>query len=352
MSSKVRVRLPSFGGAGGGSGLTSVAKWLALGGFVLGGLVALYLTFTVYVEPNRLAVRQIHLGPDKGISQDKFGPGLHFVMPFYERLHTFPRSIQLLEFNDDKISASEGAHHQPSIRIQTSEGYQVTVDVTVVYRISDPYKVITSVGPGRAYETMLVVPRSDRVLRQTLGELNAEEFYQGNLRQSKAEKARKLLTAEIAESGIQVWRVMVRHFTYDDRYQEAIEQRKIQDQTVFKNRAEAIAASREAEKNRVTAEGQANVDVERERGRAEVKKIEADADLYYRQRVAEGDLLVALAEAQGTRLQNAALQTAGASNMVGVEMAEVLGGAEVIIVPTDGPGAVNPLNLEQMMRGW
>ena len=71
-----------------------------------------------------------------------------------------------------------------------------------------------------------------------------------------------------------------------------------------------------------------------------------------RQKIAEGDLLVALAEAEGTKLENAALQAAGASNLVGIEMAEVLNGAEVIIVPTDGKEGINPLDLDSLIRGW
>ena len=341
-----KVRIP---GLGGGSGRLIGVAAVAL--FLFVGAVALYATFTVYIRPDEFAVRQIYLGPNKGIQDNVYGPGLHFVMPGYERLHIFPRDMQLLEFNE-YISASNDAVVSDPIRIQTSEGYQVTVDVTVAYRIIDPVKLIREVGPGKLFQTSMMIPRSDKILRQSLGRLNAEEFYSGERRLKAAEEARQLLVNEVEEAGIQIWQLMVRHYTYDQRYQDAIEQRKIQDQTVFKNRAEAIAASREAEKNRVLAEGQATVDVESERGRGEVKKIKSEADLYYRKKVAEGDLLVALAEAEGTRLENNALQTAGASNMVGLEMAEVLEGAAVIVVPTDGAGGVNPLDLDNLTRGW
>ena len=121
---------------------------------------------------------------------------------------------------------------------------------------------------------------------------------------------------------------------------------------MFKNRAEAVAASQEAEKDRVLAEGQATIEVERERGRSDIKRIEAEAESYSRRRIAEAELLVALAEAEGTRLENAALQAAGSSNLVGLEMAEVMKGAQIIVVPTDGAGAVNPLDLESLLRGW
>lgn len=325
---------------------------LAVGiGVILIGVLAMYITFTVYIRPDEFAVRQIYLGPNKGIQEEIYGPGLHFVMPGYERLHLFPRDMQLLEFNE-YISASQDAVVSPPIRIQTSEGYQVTVDVTIAYRIRDPYKVIQEVGPGNLYQTSMMIPRSDKILRQTLGRLNAEEFYQGERRLKAADEARKALTDEVKDAGIEIWHLMVRHYTYDQRYQDAIEQRKIQDQTVFKNRAEAVSASREAEKNRVKAEGQARIDVEKERGRADVTKIRSDAELYSRQKISEAELLVSLAEAEGTRLENSALQASGAANIVGLEMAEVLKGSAVIVVPTDGANGVNPLNLDNITRGW
>lgn len=344
MKSPTKVRIPLLSGG--------ALKWAALAFFAIAGALLVFVAFTTNVGPEEFAVRQVYMGPKRGIQEKVYGPGLHFVMPGYERLHAFPRGMQVLEFNDDKVSTSLSAQVQPSIRIQTSEGYQVTVDVAILYRVIDPYKVITAVGPGALYESSLMIPRSDKVLRQNLGELNAEQFYQGDLRRAKAQQAREHLADEVSGAGIQVWNVMVRHYTYDQRYQEAIELRKIQDQTVFKNRAEAVEKTREAEKNRVMAAGQANVGVEQERGRSEVRKIEAEADQYYREKVAGGDLLVALAEAEGTRLQNEALQAQGADNLVGLEMAKVLEGAQVIMVPTNGAGAVNPLDLDSLIRGW
>jgi hypothetical protein len=38
--------------------------------------------------------------------------------------------------------------------------------------------------------------------------------------------------------------------------------------------------------------------------------------------------------------------------MVGLKMAEVMRGAQIIVVPTDGAGATNPLDLQSLIRGW
>jgi regulator of protease activity HflC (stomatin/prohibitin superfamily) len=352
-SSSARVRVPTIAIAGLPFGL------LAMGLFVLFATIVGWFTTTVTIGPDEFGVRQVYLGPGKGVQHEVYGPGTHVVVPGYERMHLFPRDLQVLDINDEEVEwVKNGGKFPedyvvaPSIRIQTSEGYQVKVDVTVTYRVIDPYLVLTKVGAGRIYETKIVQRGADQILRQYLGRLDAEDFYNETRRIQAAENARQEMQKEMAEWGVQVWGVLVRGYTYDERYQTAIEQRKIQDQNVFKNQAEAIAASREAEKNRVIAEGQAKIAVEGERGRAEVRKIDADADLYYRQKVAEGELKVRLAEAEGTKLENAALEQAGASNIVGLEMAKALDGTQVIVIPTSGTGAMNPLDLESMLRGW
>lgn len=340
------------------AGLGAVVPFLAVSAVVVlagGGFFALGQE----VGPDEQAIRQVYFGPSKGVGQDVYGPGLHLVIPGYERLHKFPSDLQILDMNDGEVKFEQqgGAipddyRVAPSIRIQTSEGSQVTVDVAILYRVVDPYKVVTKVGPGRIYETKIVTRQGEKILRQTLGRLDSEDFYNQELRTKAIADARELLAQDLEEWGLEVVMVSLRDYTYDARYQEAIEQRKIQDQTVFKNKAEAVAATQAAEKDRTLAEGRANIEVERERGRAEVRKIAAEADLYYRQKVAEGDLLVALAEAEGTRLENAALQQAGASNMVGLEMAKAMDGTQVIVVSTTGANAVNPLDLERLVSGW
>jgi len=305
----------------------------------------------VYVRPNEFAVKQVTVGRHKGILPEVYYPGLHFVSPGTERLHVFSTDIQSLDLtNDPKERPKDDKRVTPAINIQTSEGYTVTVDCSVLYRIEDPYKVLTTVGPGKLYEDALVIPRTEQILRKRLGELDAEEFYDVNKRSVRARAAREELNSELVPNGIRVIHIFLRRYEYDQRYQAAIEQRKIQDQTVFKNIAEAELAAATAERDRVLAVGQAAIRVELARGDAEKKKLEAEADLYSRRQRAAGELAVSLAEAEGTRLENEALRGVGAENLVGLRMAEVLRGTKVIVVPTDGESGVNPLDLRSALK--
>jgi regulator of protease activity HflC (stomatin/prohibitin superfamily) len=325
--------------------------------WLLGAAVVLVLlgygSFTTYVKPGEAGVKQIKFGIGKGIEPIIYGTGLHYVGPG-ETMHRFPLRVQVLELSNSRSEGGseelEGHRVAPGVNIQTSEGYTVQVDVTVLYRISDPLKVMTTIGPGRLFEDSAVIPRAQQDLRRALGELDAEDFYRGDKRVQKSAAAQVSLEAELKDKGIEVLQVLIRRYTYDQRYQQAIEQRKIQDQTVYKNEAEAKSASANAAKNKIVAEGAAAVQVELARGEAEVKKLEAEADLYRRKKAADGDLLVKLAEAQGTELENQALRGVGSENMVGLRMADALRGTKLIVLPTDGEGGTNPLDLRALLR--
>ncbi len=303
-----------------------------------------------YVRPNEFGIKQITYGGNKGIKPDVYRTGWHYVGPG-EHLHRFPTDLQLLNLTaDPNERGKEDMRRHSAINIQTSEGYNVTVDLTVMYRIEDPYKVFTTVGPGKLYEDALVIPRAELNLRKRLGELDAEEFYDVKKRYARVAQALKDLNAELVPAGIRPTQIFVRHYTYDSRYQHAIEQRKIQDQSVFKNKAEADMATANAEKDRIVAVGDAAVKVELARGDAEKRKIQAEAELYSRKQRAAGELQVKLAEAEGTRLENEALRGVGSENMVGLKMADVLKGTRVIVVPTDGPNGLNPLDMKSALQ--
>ena len=326
--------------------------WILAGIFLVAWILP--SACSTYVPPNMVGVLQVNFGDNdrKGIRPDaeNRGPGTHFVATGIERLHLMPTDLQVVNFSDSSSEMSIQARTAPSIKIQTNDGYNVQLDVTVLYRLKQPAKVLQESGSERAFEDRLVIPRADRILRKSLGELNSEEFYQGPRRIEKSKLAHDDLAAELAPFGIEVEAVLVRRYVYDERYQQLIEGRKIKDQTVFLRQAEAKSAIEQRKRDTAIAEGRATTDVELSRGRAEVQKLGSQADLYRRTKAAEGKLLVELAEAKGTQLENAALQGAGSENMVGLKMADVLKGVRAIVLSSDGKDGTNPLDLQTTLR--
>jgi len=323
--------------------------WAVL--LVLGVLLAAWSSFLVYVKPNQYGIKVVKIGLDRGVREKPYGTGLHPVVPFgFQEMHRLPRDIQVLELTNNRQTASRNAEIERAVHIQTSDGFFVDVDVSILYRIVDPYLVFTKIGPGELYIHNGIVPKAEPALKATLGELTTEEFYNSPMRVKKTEMARDMLNRELEEKGIHVDDVLVRYFKYSDEIQRNIEEKKLKDQLVFKNQAEARAAAEEAVLKRITQEGEANMQVKLEEGKAYVTKKMAEKDLYARQKNAEADLLVKLAEAESLNLKNSALEGAGSERMVGLLMSDVLDGLDVVILPSDGPAGVNPLDLDRTLR--
>jgi uncharacterized protein (UPF0128 family) len=101
---------------------------------------------------------------------------------------------------------------------------------------------------------------------------------------------------------------------------------------------------------KIVQEGMVTAAVEMETGKAYVTRKIAEKDLYVRKIKAEADLLVQLAEAERVRLKNEALKGIGSERMVGLKMADAYKGLDIIILPSDGPHGVNPLDLNNALQ--
>lgn len=313
----------------------------------------IFLCF-VYVHPNEYGIKVVRVPvfSARGVHKEVYNAGFHFVLkPFdCEGMYLFPKDLQVLDLTGAREEASREATISKPAHIQTSDGFFVDVDASILYKIVDPYLVFTHLGAGRSFETSGLMPKAEPVLKQTLGELTTEEFYNSPVRSAKAKLAKELLNRELADYGLQIDQVLVRYFRYTEEIQRNIEEKKLKDQLVFKNQAEARAATEGAKLKKMIQEGQATVDIKLQEGRAYITTKEAERDLYVRTKRAEADLLMKLADAKKTQLRNEALQGSGSDRMVGLKMADVYKGVELLVLPSDGPNGVNPLNLEQTMK--
>jgi len=323
--------------------------WLLL--VLIGVAAAFAATLLQYVAPNEYGIKVVKIGVKRGVQEKVYSSGYHLVLPLgMEEMDRLPKDIQVLELTNHPQTAAREARVETAAHIQTSDGFYVDVDVSILYRIVDPYKVFTIIGPGDKYVENGIMPQAEPKLKDALGELTTEEFYNSPLRVQKTEKARELLNAELNPKGLNVEHVLVRYFIYSGEIQRNIEEKKLKDQLVLVNQAQARAAAEEAELKKILEEGEAAVAVELEKGRAHATRKKAEQEQYVRSKRAEGDLQVQLAEAEKVRLKNEALSGAGAENMVGLKMADVYRGLDVIVLPSDGSGGINPLDLDNTLR--
>lgn len=304
------VKVPSFTFRGG-----KLVSFLVKVLLVLSPVLFLRGCFITYVSPGEIGLRQIAFGPSKGLQKSLVGAGYRRQIRGYETVRTFPRDIQIVEFTND--AGERGSDHRTvgAVNVPTVDGYPVLVDATVMYRIADPFLVVSRFGFGRAYEDNVVIRLTEPAIKQHLGELRAEEFY-GDQRLVKASNLRKELAAHFKENGVQLADVLIRQYDYPDTFQSLTEQKKIQDQSVLTNRALAKQAEVDTRLKLTMAQGQNLINLKTAEFQAQITGINANRSLYERSRHAEADLLVKTAEATGSAAINQAMEGPGSDKLL------------------------------------
>lgn len=309
---RFRARFPfHFPSSGGGRLIKALARIV----LVLLPLFFLRACILTYIPPHEVGLRQISFGPAKGLQKVLVLPGYRRQIFGYETVRTFRRDVQAVEFTND--ATERGADHRTmaAINVPTVDGYPVALDVTVLYRIADPFRVVSRFGFGRGYEDNVVIRFTDPVIKHHLGELRAEEFY----REARIKKVREMkveLAQRFAENGLALSDVLIRQYDYPATFQQLTEQKKIQDQSVLTNKELRKQAEVQTRLNQVTAEGQNLINVKAAEYQAQITEINAQKDLYERQKKAEADLLVKSADAAGTELINRAMEGAGSDKLL------------------------------------
>lgn len=309
-------------------------------------LVLFYGACVARVPPNEWGVEQARFGFRTGIVEKSFGPGLYFV-PFGTTMHMFPREIHVLEASFDQAEARSKAHgdgvrdvdayfkrrdrvlgrdtHRviEALNIQTSDGYAVAADVTLLYSIADPVRLAKDFGWGTLYVDSFVVNTFRNGVLTTLGMLNAEAFYDEAVRIPAIADAEKQLRVQFALRGFKVEKLLVRNYRYAESYEKALQEKKVAVQLAEKNRKESLANEEKAKLQQIESKGNASITIAESGVEAQISRVKAEADLYSSQTRAKADKEVNLAMAEAKRLKADALTQGGGKYVVALETAKM-----------------------------
>ncbi|MFO0725601.1 MAG: SPFH domain-containing protein [Myxococcota bacterium] len=323
---------------------------------ILAGLGIVLGSCSARVLPNEIGVEQVRFGSDTGIRDEVFNPGLYFVGPG-TTMHTFSREIHVLEATDDwnvskakardaRTVSSVDEYFQkrdrilgPSthrtigpLNIQTSDGYAVSADVTLMYSLSNPVKIARDFGYGTNYVDAYVINTFRAGVMSTLGKMSAEMFYDATERNTAMEDAEKAIKAEFAQRGFEVHRLLLREYRYSAEYEHSLQDKKVAVQLTEKNKKEALVNEERAKLQAIESKGQAAITIAESEVNAAISKIKAEADLYSSKRRTQGDKELALAGAEAKRLKAEALNVGGGRYVVALESAKMFDNIEAAVM--------------------
>lgn len=252
------------------TGFRSIAVGLLIAAVLLSTLGA----GLVFIEPDELAIVVTVLGQG-GIRPDPLQAGLHWIIPFAERVERYPVLNQTYTMSS---SADEGQYAaDDSIQVRTKDGQQVYIDASVIYAV-DPRKAVDLYRTWRFnYEDGLVRPQARGVIRDVASQYGVEEIVS-----SKRAVMEMLITEALEkiflENNLVLRDFVLRNIRFSDEYAAAVEQKQIAEQQAQQAAFVVEQKKQEAEQARQVAQGQADAAVIAAKGQAEAVLIQAQAE--------------------------------------------------------------------------
>jgi len=321
----------------------AVTRLAVLGGVLVFGFMLFLGSCTSRVSPGEFGVQQHRFGSKTGVGDETYGPGVYFV-GIGTTLHTFPREIHVLEATSERIDARKKGDPAKvdayfadrdavlgqatfrtvdALNVQTSDGYSVTADVTLLYAIKDPVKIAREFGWGSLYVDSFVINTFRNGVLATLGKMNAEAFYNEEVRIAAVKEAETYLRERFEERGLKVEKLLLRSYHYQDTYEKSLHDKKVAVQLAEKNRKESHVNDERAKLQQIESKGNATITIAESEVLAKIAKVKAEADLYSSQVHANADKEVGLAGAEAKRLKADALNKAGGRYVVALETAKI-----------------------------
>ena len=185
------------------------------------------------------------------VHNDVLGSGLHFINPFMEveRLDIKTQNYTMSGVHDEGNQTGDDA-----IRVLTSDGLEVTIDLTVLYKLlpSAAPKLVRETGVD--YTDKIVRPLTRTKIRDNSVYYEAVSLY-SNKRDEYQQRIFKSIEEDFKKRGLILEQLLVRNITLPQSVKATIEQKINAEQDAQKMQFVLLKEKQEAERKRVEAQG-------------------------------------------------------------------------------------------------
>lgn len=319
----------------------------------LGLLMLIFTVGCARVDTDEVGVKTTYFSftGDTGVNEKAYGTGYHIYVPPLVGFSILNKTEQKLEMT--RKSGEGSRPHADDLKLKTSDGNNLWVDITVSWRVNPEKAWLTVRKVGETVpeiEESAVRPITRGILRYVLGKLSSEEFYDAGRREKQVLEGKKLLNQAFAPLGIEITGVLVNDYRFATDYQKAIEDRKLHDQKAQEYMSLTAAAREDVKRKVFDASANANRVIEDARGEMARAKLKGDALLYAAQKEAEAILARKKATAAALAQLNQALAGSGGSNVVAKRLADALKGKKISIVPMSDNGTLSMIDINRFLE--
>ncbi|HEY2721997.1 MAG TPA: prohibitin family protein [Chitinophagaceae bacterium] len=226
--------------------LTRYAKGLFIGG-LFAMAIGISLSCFIQIDAGQIGVKKLF----GKVQSDVLESGLNFINPLYdvEKLDIKTQNYTMSAIHDEGQKAGDDA-----IRVLTADGLEVTIDLTVLYRLipNDAPRMIKETGIDYEYKIVRPVARTE--IRDNAVYYDAVALY-STKRDEFQSRIFQSIDKEFKKRGLLLENLLLRNITLPETVKTSIEQKIQAEQEAQKMAFVLQKEKQEADRKRIEAEG-------------------------------------------------------------------------------------------------
>ncbi|MDD2368956.1 MAG: prohibitin family protein [Sulfuricurvum sp.] len=228
--------------------------WI-IGGFIL--LLVLAKPFVIITEGERGI-----LSTNGKYEERALMPGLHFLIPFIQKVYLVDTKVRIINYADkvDRAStAGDGILLKPAITVLDKRGLPVSIELTVQYRLNPQLAAQTISNWGFSWEDKIIDPVARDIVRNVVGQYEAESL--PIMRNAIAQKIEEGIRSSVGgqkNTPAELESIQLREIVLPQKVKDQIERVQVAKQEVERAQQDVERAKQEAFKKETEAQGTAN----------------------------------------------------------------------------------------------
>jgi regulator of protease activity HflC (stomatin/prohibitin superfamily) len=177
--------------------------------------------------------------------------GLHIINPLVE-VHLF--DIQTQNYTMSAVNSEGQKEGDDAIRVLSSDGLEVTIDLSVLYKVNPQKAPYILQNIGEDYIEKIVRPVSRTAIRDNAVNYQAVDLY-STKRQEFQDKINRAIAESFAKRGLELQQILVRNISLPASVKASIESKIQAEQEAQKMQFVLQKERQEADRKRVEAQG-------------------------------------------------------------------------------------------------
>lgn len=230
-------------------------------------------------------------------------PGYKIFIPWVEQAFKFDKSPQEFKMSGDR---NIDDNHVSKLTVRANDGSNFWFEeLTIQYQLlpSRANIVLNDSGEGAAFKQNWVRTFARSILRDEFGKYSAEEVADPSGYRTATDQAQQRLNLALQPHGVEIIEIITPKPKFEDRYEQAIADRKVANETVEQLKVKAEQLIQERDRRLGEIERDKATEYEAQLGSLEAKRISAEKDAVRVMKSADASKITELARGQASEQQ-------------------------------------------------